>query len=250
MEPYREYLYFDKPIPYKDLLIYPVKMKDYIPFHIHVNCLLLDKNSINDINVISMPYLKFLYHISEVNQEPYVYMFRMLLCLVLQLDEKTEMHFYVRDNKAFFSIKGVEYDSDDFDNISKIIMLQNCIEPIDYTIQKEIRDELAKAEMIKSQMNNNKICSLEEQMICVMITTPLKLEDIYELTIRKFEKTLKRVDAKMHYEIYLSASLSGFVEFKNKDAIQYWMNEFKGDKYSDVTMEMEQMKNKINEINK
>ena len=91
-------------------------------------------------------------------------------------------------------------------------MEQNGIRPIDNTIQKELRDALEEAENYKMRQNGYKICSLEEQMICVMISTPLKLEDIYNLTIRKFEKVLARVDAKLHYQIYLSASLSGFVK--------------------------------------
>ena len=79
-------LYFDEPIPYKELLIYPVTMKDYLEFHWLVSCLLIDKNSIPDINVISMSYLRFLYYNAANNDEPYVYMIKMLLCMVLHMD--------------------------------------------------------------------------------------------------------------------------------------------------------------------
>ena len=88
-------------------------------------------------------------------------------------------------------------------------------------------------------------------MICVLISTPLKLEDIYGLTIRKFDKILKRVDAKLHYQIYLSASLSGMVTFKDDNSIQHWMNDLtKSDKYADVKVDMDDMRNKIDGINK
>ena len=244
-------LYFDKPIQYKDLLIYPVQMKDYLEFHWLSSCLLIDKNSIPDINIISMSYLNFLYYMSATNDEPYIYMVKMLLCMVLHMDFDEEMSFYVDENdKAFFKVRGIAYDSSDFDEIVKIIFEQNCITPIDNTIQKEVRDALQKAEEFKMQQTKQKMCSLEEQMICVLISTPLKLEDIYELTIRKFEKILRRVDAKLHYQIYLSASMSGMVKFKDENAIKHWMNDLTNDdRYADVKVDMDTMRNKIESVN-
>ena len=252
MTEYINELYYDKPIPYKELLIYPVTMKDYLSFHWLISCLLLDKNSIPDIDIISMSYLRFLYHEAAEKEAPYVYMIKMLLCLVLHIDVNEEMSFYVdNNNKAYFSVKGIEYNSTDFDNIVKIILEQNCIKGIDNTIQKEVRDALEKAEQYKTQQNNRKICSLEEQMICVLISTSLKMQDIYDLTIRKFEKILQRVDAKLHYQIYLSASMSGMVTFKDENAINHWMNDLtKEDRYEDVKVDMDVMKNKIESVNK
>ena len=121
-------LYFDEPIPYKELLIYPVTMKDYLEFHWLVSCLLIDKNSIPDINVISMSYLRFLYYNAANNDEPYVYMLKMLLCMVLHIEFNEEMSFYVDENdRAFFKVRGVAYSGSDFDEIVKIIFEQNCI---------------------------------------------------------------------------------------------------------------------------
>ena len=171
--------------------------------------------------------------------------------MVLHLEDENQIKFYLKDNKAYFAIDEIEYNSQDFDEIVKIIFEQNCISAIDETIQKEVRDALDKAEEYKMQQNNNKICSLEEQMICVLISTSLKMEDIYELTIRKFEKILQRVDAKLHYQIYLSASMSGFVSFKDENAIKHWMNDLsKNDKYEDVKVDMETMRNKIEDVNR
>lgn len=245
-------LYFDEPIIYKELSIYPVTMKEYLEFHWLVGCLLIDKNSIPDAKVISMSYLRFLYYNAAEKNEPYIYMIKMLLCMVLHLDFNEEIGFYINDkDKAFFKIKDVEYNATDFDNIVNIIFEQNCITPIDETIQKEVRDALEKAEQYKMQQTKQKMCSLEEQMICVLISTSLKMEDIYDLTIRKFEKILQRVDAKLHYQIYLSASMSGMVKFNDESFIKHWMNDLsKDDKYADVKVDMEEMRNKIDGVNK
>lgn len=247
---YLQELTYDKPITYKELKIYPVLMKDYIEFHSLVSCLLIDKNSRPDIKIISMTYLRFLYYESERTNMPYIYMLKLLLCLVLHLDYNENIRFYTKEDKAYFSIKNIEYNASDFDKIVEIIFLQNSIEPIDESIQKEIRDALQKAEEYKMQQNKRKICSLEEQMICVLISSALKLDDIYNLTIRKFEKILERVDAKLHYQIYMNASMSGFVKFDDKNAITHWMADLTKEKYSDVKVDMDEMKNKINEINK
>ena len=109
---------------------------------------------------------------------------------------------------------------------------------------------MEKAEEYKMKQNAYKMCSLEEQMICVSISSPYKLEDIYKLTIRKFSKMLQRIDHKLHYQIYLSAEMSGMVEFKNKDAIVHWMNDLSNkDKYQDVKVDMEDMNSKLDVIN-
>ena len=248
---YDIYLIYDKPIEYKDLQIYPVTMDKYLEFHFYVNCLLLDKNSIPDPAVISMTYLDFLYYMSNTTELPYLYMFKELLKMVLHIDKDDAFYFGLLENgKAIFKINGVTYNSDDFNKITDIIMLQNEIEHIDDTIQKEVREEMERAEAYKMKQNAYKMCSLEDQIICVLISTSLKLEDIYELTIRKFTKILARVDHKLHYEIYLGAQMSGLVKFDDNNQIKHWMADLtRQDKYSDVKVDAEAMHHKIDSAN-
>ena len=251
-----KYFIYDEPVPYvggvkkdeKVLLIKPAKINDYMDFHWYVNCLVLDKNSTPSPEIITMSYLRYIYYLGD-NNAPYLYLTKMLLELVLEIEsgEENALRFYTNENKAFFSVNGKEYNSQDFDNIKDIICRQNCIDPIDETIQKEIRDDMQNAEEYKMRQNSFKVCSLEEQMICLLVSTPLKLEDIYKLTIRKFSKILKRVDHKLHYEIYLSAKTSGMVTFSDPSFPKHWMNDLTAtDKFSDVKIGMEEMQNKIN----
>jgi len=262
MDNLEEYLCFDKPVPYKELEIYPVKMCDYIEFHKYVNCLLLDKNSIPDMNIISMTYLDYIFYLAtpknsdeEANLDSgiYLYLLLMLLCMVLHIDKDDALNKKLivfdkdeKNDRAFIQIKGKKYYGRDFDKIKKIIAEQNGVELIDETIQKEIREAMEKAQEYKMRQNAYKVCSLEEQMICVLISTSLKLEDIYDLTIRKFIKILRRVDHKLHYEIYLTAQMSGMVKF-DSNTIIHWMNDLtKEDKFDDVKVGFEEMQNKLN----
>ena len=249
---YDYYLFYDKPIPYKGLLIYPATMDRYLDFHFYITCLLLDKNSIPNPEVITMTYLQFMYYMASTTELPYLYMFKELLKMVLHIDNDSDLWFGTDPNgKAIFKIKGIIYDSDDLNKITDIIFLQNSIEHIDDTIQKEVRDAMEKARVYKMKQNEYKMCSLEDQMVCVLISTSLKFEDINKLTIRKFSKILERVDYKLHYEIYLSAEMSGMVKFKDENKIKHWMADLtKSDNYADVKVDAEEMHHKIDDINK
>ena len=249
---YDYYLFYDKPIPYKELLIYPATMDRYLDFHFYITCLLLDKNSIPNPEVITMTYLQFMYYMASTTELPYLYMFKELLKMVLHIDNDSDLWFGTDPNgKAIFKIKGIVYDSDDLNKITDIIFLQNSIEHIDDTIQKEVRDAMEKARVYKMKQNEYKMCSLEDQMVCVLISTSLKFEDINKLTIRKFSKILERVDYKLHYEIYLSAEMSGMVKFKDENKLKHWMADLtKSDKYEDVKVDADEMHHKIDDVNK
>ena len=56
---------YDEPVPYKNLMIYPAIMKEYISFFTCVDCLMINKNIIPDIKVIKMSYLDYLFYLSE-----------------------------------------------------------------------------------------------------------------------------------------------------------------------------------------
>ena len=45
--------------------------------------------------------------------------------------------------------------------------------------------------------------------------------------------------------------MSGMVKFENENAIQHWMNDLsEKDKYADVKVDMDTMRNKIESVNK
>lgn len=243
---YSLYLFTDKPIPYKELLFYPVKVSDYMEFLWFVECLLLDKNAIPDINIISMTYLQFLFHLADNNDVMHLQKLIALLCMVLKV-EPTDIKMYSKDNVPYISIKDIEYDNNDLSEIKKIIFLQNDVEDIDYTIQKELRDSLRQAEELKAKLSGIKPGTFEDNILCLMAAMPgLTLDDIYNMPVRKFNRALKRADHKLHYEIYLAASMSGMVTFKDKDAIKHWMSSLdETDKYKDVKMGLDELQNKV-----
>jgi len=165
---------YDLPFLYEGLYIYPVKMTEYMDFHLAVNCLLLDKNSIPDVQILSMTYLEYLYYLYEEKNEPYLLLLGALLKIILHIDAKNESKIKYDFNNKKILVGDISISDNELMDIKKIVFEQNCIEDIDENIQKEVRDDLKEAQEFKARQNNNKICSLEEQMICVLISSNLK----------------------------------------------------------------------------
>jgi len=243
------------------LLIRPVRLSEYLNFHIAVNCLSIDKNKIPDPKVISMSYLDFLFHLINNDTNGIVYgqmlieVFR--LCLGLGNEDirylKNEngkinlnlnvRYVYTENNEEKIGFRDEIIDKQDFDNIRNIILYQNIPDYDDTYIDPKVEQVLKEAQDFMNK-NKKKMCSFEDQLICVMLALKeVSLDNIKKLTIRKFSKILERYDYKFHYGIYKQAEMSGMVSFK-KD-IDHWMSELKKNKYSDVAIEYGQFKNKI-----
>jgi len=223
---YENHFAFDLPIEYKGIMIYPILMKDYDAFTKNSRCFLLDKNSIPDIRVISMSNLEYLYNVSSEEMQ-LVVEFGKVLQLVMRNND-CEIVFAYKGNRPVFTIDGKEYFAEDYDDIRQIICDYNDVDLPNEMVQKEIRDAARLAKEMRAR-SFGKMGSLEDHIICVMITTSLTLEQIYNLSIRKFFKILQRADFKLHYEIYMAASMSGFVEFKDKSALKHWMTAIETD---------------------
>jgi uncharacterized protein YejL (UPF0352 family) len=209
--------------------------------------LTIDKNKIPDIEIIKMSYLDFLFYLitHDQNGEAISFMFAELLKLCLKL-EYEDIQYYYDDNgkvKLLLNLlvdsddkvehKVFEYDKNDFEEIKEIILYQNIPSYDNSYIDPKVEAILKEAEEFVNR-HNAKMASLEDQMICVLISTSLSEEQIYNLTIRKFAKILQRVDHKMHYEIYKSAECGGATF---KDGIKHWMCDITKNKYSDVIMD-------------
>jgi len=246
---------YDLPVDYRNIKIYPVTVKDYLTFSVYSSCLLLDKNSIPNVKIIEMTELEYIYYASNENPEktPYVLYFDRLLSLCLRDDEsfndiEKSLDRYRNDNKGkpFFIIKEEIYKPEDFDQLKLIIAKQNEVELIDENISKEVRDSLEKAREFKRKLSGNKSISIEDYIVSLSVSTGWTFDYIYSMTIRKFLKSIRRMDNLIHYKIYLGASMSGMVEFKDKSFIKHWLSDLDDeDRYSDVSLDMQEMEDKI-----
>lgn len=238
---YSDLLYFDEPIPYKNLKLYPVKTRKYIRFHRFISCLFIEEKK--EFKYINMTYLKFLIEkFREGNIRPMFYLaFLLELVLNEELTEKVEnghkfknFGFGYKDNKPYFKIGKFFYNNYDLEEIKKIICLQQGILKEEIQIDSELKKFLDKS--LKLQETKN-IGDLEDLIVCVTISTNYNLDDIYKLSIRKFNKMLQRIDKKMHYEMLKSAEMSGT---KFKKEIDDWKSDIDyHSEYDSVLMKKE-----------
>ncbi len=246
---YTRYTMFDDPIPYKNLLIYPVKLRDYRKFEFYFSCCVLEKNSISNnpelaVKAISMTYLDYLYHISN-EENKLMYLLDGLLRLVLN-DDDADIRQMKKDTGSYFEIRGQKFFSEEFNEIRNILAEQNLVELPDEKIQKSVRNALEEARRFKQKINKTRPAPFEEQMIALSLYSGLPLESIYNMTLRKFILSIQRANHMIMSDIYLNASMSGFVKFKNKDVLRGWLADIKDDdKYGDVTMGLDSITKKI-----
>lgn len=242
MKVYDKEVTFDLPILFNELTIYPVETIDYFDFFISINCLLLDKyldvEAKTNFSIYQMSYLEYLtYQIENHPEKMYITLLTKLLSLSLKKDlfkkENNMKLFKDKKGKPVLSIDGQLFNYRQFDELRDIICYQNDIDLTIYGLDPRVRAELQKTIEFQNKGNKSVMGSLEDQMLCVMISTSLKKEDIYNLSIRKFKKILERADHKMHYEIYEAAKLGGFVEMK--EDYPHWLSALSKNVSTNVT---------------
>ena len=249
------YITYDLPVPYKNIEIYPVTVKDYMMFNYYAQCFQLEKNVIPNAKIISMSNLEYLYYKTQEDMEktPYLIWFDRALALTLQKEKSFEtieksISRYELDErgKPFFTINKEVYKPKDYEEIKSIICTQNLVELPDENISKKIRDSLENARKYKNKIQGTKPAPLEDYIISLSTVTGWTLEYIYSMSVRKFIKSIRRVDNYIHYKIYLSASMSGMVEFKDKSFIKHWLADIEEtDKYKDVSVDLQEIQNKV-----
>lgn len=255
------------------LLFFPVMIRDIFNFYKYCGCLLTDHSSVLDkklsfddaMKVLSMTCYEYLYYktfnvSNREDQEYYIYQFSLLLSVCLRTDKfRNIIENEIKDEfisifnhvdsqgKPAFMINGILYDSDDFDMIKELIAYQNELELPEIERSKEFRDaiELAKKRRAIILGSGDKMGNLEDQLICLSLGYGLPYGEVGKVSLRKFNKMISYMNKKMHYEIYLQASMSGMVEFKDKSVLKHWMTAENDDKYGDLLLDADAINGRI-----
>lgn len=248
---------FDIPITFKNITIYPATIQDYYSFYYFSQCLTIDKNADNNldvnerIKVIQMTYLDYLFYLAKENNleylesNPNILWFIELLKIVTK-NKLLQVNLSKLENgRACFYIENQLYTDEDFEQLKDIISEWNLVDLPDLSISKALRDKLTEAKNYRAKLSKQKPASLEDQIICAAIALGLPIESIYSMSIRKFTKLLKRIDAKIHYEIYLTASMSGMVKFKDDSFIKHWLSDLTEDRWADSKVSYDEVEKKI-----
>ena len=246
------YLIYNKEIKYNEhITLYPIKMKDIITFQQYQMALTLRKDAIfQDKQIIKMGYLEFIKYAcrnDELAQKynmpllPFYYDF---IIGILQLICGEDVEIKYNTSTLDFSINDFLVTDEVFDDLRKIIIIQNDIDfDIDEFINIDTVKALEKAREFEAKKNKEK-ADIEDYIDSIIIGLKVTEEYVSNLTIRKFWRYIKRINKHEEYEACRSGQMSGMVTFK--EPIQHWMTSIEvTDKYENLKTDEEELRSKI-----
>ena len=246
------YLIYNKEIKYNEhITLYPIKMKDIITFQQYQIALTLRKDAIfQDKQIIKMGYLEFIKYACR-NDElakkynipllPFYYDF---IIGVLQLTCGEDVEIKYNTSTLDFSINDFLVTDEVFDDLRKIIIIQNDIDfDIDEFMNIDTVKALEKAREFEAKKNKEK-ADIEDYIDSIIIGLKVTEDYVSNLTIRKFWRYIKRINKHEEYEACRSGQMSGMVTFK--EPIQHWMTSIEvTDKYENLKTDEEELRSKI-----
>lgn len=227
----------------KSINIFEVPVRKYFDFYVSINCLLLDKNIIPDVNIVQMSYLDYLFYLKDYEDNPlYLGLMNDLFRMCFRMEDDEEIMWYFDGKKHILKIKDVYLDKNDFENIKEIICLQNDIDLSEFELDPEVRKQLQRVKQYKAK-HDTSVFSLENKIDGLIVSSNYNEEELLNLSIRKFTRILRRADHKLHYEIYKNAESSGMVKFKTP--IKHWLDNLDDDPNDDFVVDYEGVKKKV-----
>ena len=246
------YLIYNKEIKYNEhITLYPIKMKDIITFQQYQMALTLRKDAIfQDKQIIKMGYLEFIKYAcrnDELAQKynipllPFYYDF---IIGILQLTCGEDVEIKYNTSTLDFSINDFLVTDEVFDDLRKIIIIQNDIDfDIDEFMNIDTVKALEKAREFEAKKNKEK-ADIEDYIDSIIIGLKVTEDYVSNLTIRKFWRYIKRINKHEEYEACRSGQMSGMVTFK--EPIQHWMTSIEvTDKYENLKTDEEELRSKI-----
>lgn len=224
-------------VPYKlreggELNIRPVLVKDYPYYEIAKNILELPKNETNDINVIKMSYLEYLFNIININET-----YRGFFLKICELCFGYEHIGIVEHNKKHCIALCDEEEiikyiitPKEFDEISKIILNQNDAHYDGRYVNPEVRELME--QYYKVKYSNSRTPTLEEKKAYVTSRTGIDINTINEMTYRYFDLVY---GSSVNSEFYIAQKIiQGSYKYDVKEDIKHPLFEPKKDPYAEI----------------
>lgn len=247
---YYRQLLFNEPIEYNGITLFPIKMKDIIDFQQFQSAFTVRKESIfHEKNIIKMTYwefIKFAYRNFELAEKyalpllPYYYDF-ILNTFLLVCGDNIDLK--ITDRTLDCSINDIEITSTIFDDLRKIIMLQNDIDFDHEFMNIDTLNALEKARDFEMKKNKEKT-EIEDYIDSLVIGLKVTEEYVSNLTVRKFWRYIKRINKHEDYQSGHAALMTGMITFK--EPLKHWMTSLDvEDKYENLKTDEEELRSKI-----
>ena len=174
------------------------------------------------------------------------------LCPKCQGEAKEEIiAIRLEENSKHYAlyIDGHKISSADFNRLRQIVLFQNMPDYFDDSwVDASLRaDRMAKLEL-QQKAGADVQASTERKMVCLSIATNYKLEEIYEMSVRKFTIALGAVEDLINYKIMKTALMSGFVKMPKDNKIEHWIYKKPVDIYGDSYKDTEQTQSSLSNL--
>lgn len=266
------YFQYDKPIPFKsDLIIYPILTQNYTEFLKLSDCLTLNKNETTEgLMQTHLDFLVSKMEDREIGQY-WARKFSRLLELIFhvkngircnqcktiislpeflqQLEEQKEgvackncgsTNFeevirYIENSKGKkeLIINGVTITSKDYERLRQIVMYQNFPDYQDDSwVDPEIREDQRQKQELLAKQGSGGTATLERKVVAISSQTNYKIEEVYNLPMRKFITLLELIDAVITYQADRTGMMSGMVTFKKP--LEHWLYQKRKSMYGEA----------------
>lgn len=247
-----DHLLFNREIKYNDYItLYPIRMKDILIFQQCQTALILRKDSIfQEKEIIKMQYLDFIkyayknYSLAQQYNLPFLPMYYDYILQLLKIACGEGSKIVYDQNNLDFAINDFFITSDVFDELHRIILIQNDIDfDLDEFMNIDTLKSLEKAKEFEAKKNKES-ADIEDYIDSLVVALKVTEDYVSNLTIRKFWRYIKRINKHEEYQSCRSAQMSGMVTFK--EPIQHWMTSIEvTDKYKDLKTDEEILRSKI-----
>lgn len=261
-----KYRTFDEPVPFKDILIYPVKVKDYYRFMSCVDILKIDKDKIPDVRVMQMSYLTFILGIMiESGEYRDMFIDILELCFHMNRDEKCynkrfpykEILCGKVDDKEIYFINGydvnIEFDgkssvlnigevkiyAQDFDDMIDIICYQNFNDYDNEEMTEDFKKLLEEYRHLKNKNINPP--TLEAQLIAIMAQNGMTKRELMEETMYTVRSMIDSIVGCVDYQIQHNYRANAMTDKKLPD-VEHWLIKFNKGKYDDMFSDLDSFK--------
>ena len=247
------YFQNDYPCPYTlknggMILIHPILVKDYSLYEYYRQIMEIDKNSINDFEVIQMSYLDFLVSMAFKEHKEESSKLYGLLNLILKekniliVEKDKKYHIVITDDED--NIKYI-IKSKELEEIYKITCYQNDVNYEDIRYSEDVKKAITDYYSLKYK--NTHSPTLEEMKAFVISKTGILIKEINEMSYRNFFMVY---ESALGSETYIGQKIIQASEKYKVDDFQHPLFTEKKSKVDEVfSADAEQFKNKINSIN-
>jgi hypothetical protein len=185
------------PAEYKGILIHPVTMDNCEIFYNSVSCLMYEKNKIQDVQVIKMDYLTFIFALIQQDKMIYERLIKIFDLVFQNQDYKFK---FTELGKIHMVVDDIEISGHEFDILRNFILEENGIR-IEEILDSEMEFEMQRLEEYRAK-ENGVPATLEERIITLHCLSSISYQAIRKYTLYQFGKSLERHAIIKNFEVY------------------------------------------------